>query len=100
MPVAIEQDFLTQRVKIYVYTEDLQGHRQFLQCAGPGEYRNVGINEGELTPPPLLELSRLVFLELVREIKHVKEPSEATQAHLDDAIAVRDRLLTMVERDG
>ena len=97
MPVVIEQDLLTQRVKIYVYQDDPKGVRIFTEQVGPGQYRDFKPDEGGIIPP-FMELPSFLFRELVREIKHVKEPSEATQAHLDDAIVVRDRLLKLVER--
>lgn len=50
-----------------------------------------GAAMGVLVPEGALE-------EIVRQFLKVKEPQQATQDHLKDAIGVRDRLLAMVER--
>jgi hypothetical protein len=49
--------------------------------------------------PTLLRLRKDVLEAIARAVTDIEGPSPAMQAHLKDAIAVRDRLLTLVETE-
>lgn len=79
------------RGRVLVYIETLPGH--WLNANN----EHVSTDPGE-EPPCYLDLPLQIAELLKVELDGGREP--ATNRHLDDAIAVRDRLLAMVERSG
>jgi hypothetical protein len=79
------------RGHVHVYVETLPGH--WLTATN----EHVSVDPGE-EPPRYLDLPMQIAELLKVELDGGREP--ATNRHLDDAIAVRDRLLAMVERSS
>jgi hypothetical protein len=86
----VHSDPIRQRVLVYCEVGEQDGRRIF-QTREP---QNVVVALGE--EPPLWDWFPL---EVVTELAEALSPRPAaSERHLDDAIAVRDRLLAMVER--
>jgi hypothetical protein len=89
----LEQNWVNHTVKIWLYEE-----------GGDGVYQHdldgshTRIPNGASLPEPTLELREDALQVLVAEASGILPPSDATTVHLRDAITVRDRLLTLVER--
>lgn len=89
----------TDMIDVWIYQETFQGKRQAVVVMGADtwEWREV---EDATRPEPSLTLPGEVFQALMAEGSDILPPSAAQARHLEDAIKVRDRLLTLVEKDA
>lgn len=96
MRCRIEREPLTNFVNVWLYTEGETGAYVWRPSAGPLALEKV--EPGVATVEPSLRLSDEVLEALVREAQGFVSASDATTRHLDDAVAVRDRLMVLIER--
>lgn len=95
MKVRLEQNWMNHGVKVWFYEPTPQGTLIFDVVAGTHKL----LKDGEKEPPPL-ELPEVALQALAAEAAGILPVSDATSAHLADAVKVRDRLLTLVEQSG
>lgn len=95
MKARIEEDVFTDRLKVWLYLDGAPVQLLRLAADGPPTY--VAVLDGE-TPRPTLTIPRRALEALLREAQGFVPASDATTAHLNDAMSVRDRLLALVER--
>lgn len=88
----IEQDFMSRNLKVWLAMDTAHGADVWYPS---GEMHQI--KEGELIIPSLL-IPQPMMEALLREAQNFIPATDATTAHLKDAIEVRDRLLTMVEK--
>lgn len=91
------KDFVKDLYDVYLWDQEFTGRHFYMKYHGDGVWSHEEILEGGLIvptfslPAPLLEA-------IAREVSGIIPPTEATTEHLKDARAVRDRLLTLVEK--
>ena len=95
--VHIQHDYTRDALSIYIYcrtyyTVDIKGT---LMVHTVVHSAVVGTRDAGDEIAPCAELMK----ELVAAATGVVEVTEATQRHLDDAMKVRDRLLTLIEKE-
>lgn len=98
MRVEVDREIATKMLNIYVIQEGMSGTtataRVWQPLDGPQEW-------AEVTPgaeaPVSLRLPEEVYAAMVAAGSDVPLPSRAQHDHLADTIAVRDRLLSLVE---
>lgn len=96
--VHIQHDIMRRNDDVFIVDRRKIGQDAVLAVSGLGECMWRVMAEPGMVYYPTLRLPEGVLEALVKASKgNVKIPTEATQAHLDDSIAVRDRLLTLVE---
>lgn len=91
----IEDDFPRRGVKVWVYRDDSRPAVLRLDETGLERWDELAIG---VDVEPTLVLPEAALAAIVAEAGNVLPPSAATDRHLTDAVAVRDRLLTLVER--
>lgn len=96
MRCRIEPEILTHAVKVWLYYDGEGGTYVWRPSAGAGALQQV--EEGAAVVEPSLRLSDEALEALVREAQGFVSASDATTRHLDDAVAVRDRLMLLVEK--
>lgn len=92
----IDRDPIRRHIKIYLWRES-PGGNQYIQVNGPDSFINHDIPQAGVIDP-FITLPEDWLRAIIEATSDLKQPTPATQAHLEDAITVRDRLLTMVER--
>lgn len=93
MKARVEKDWLTDSMKVTFFDHTPSGTVVYDLPSGTATI----LKDGEEAPEPL-RFPRDSLAALVAEASGILPPSAATTAHLQDAVAVRDRLLTLVER--
>lgn len=91
MIVRLERNWLHDGYDVWLY----ERHPDRIWYPG-NEWRAVA--EGAADTPPSLTLPAGVLEALLAEAEKVIPASHATERHLADSIAVRDRLLVLVEK--
>jgi hypothetical protein len=91
--VRLEPNFVNDSYRVWIYE---RSPTRVMQRAAGGGWRFDPFDESEL-PPPTLELPEDALRALLEEAGKVLPATHATERHLQDAIAVRDRLLNLVE---
>lgn len=106
LEILVEEDYLRRHVDVFVVDIRRSGAGAVLRLAAPDPEGTVTRMEptwedvgpvGEPRPAPTLSLPHDVWDAIAKKAAGALPPSAATDRHLADAIAVRDRLLTMVE---
>lgn len=92
--VRVVPDVLRDMVNIYVVNK---AHTYAALFSYSGRVEWVPYPEGD-EPPVTLRLPPNVLAAIVAEAAELRPPTQATVEHLNDARAVRDRLLALVER--
>jgi hypothetical protein len=84
---------------IYVFSPAGPGLQRLYQSKGDGQWSFEEVKDGEDVGEigPTLTVSKDMLEAIVAAAHDVLPPSAATDRHLKDAIAVRDRALAMVE---
>jgi hypothetical protein len=99
--VQVERRPLTDELDVYIYESgENTVHRLWRYDTGyePGpSWRVDEVEPGALPVEPSLRIPIAIAEILSPELLEIARPSTAQGRHLDDAIAVRDRLLAMVE---
>lgn len=97
-------DPATDEAALYV-VEDAPGGRTILEFTSDGVSRRTVIRNGDVNKPTLRlprQMLEAITAELVKQgygPKPVADPNvSAAERHLSDAVAVRDRLLVIIER--
>lgn len=101
MQAHVDTNPMTGITKVWIYSlTGPYGSEQFsyLVNEGAGQWSTVEQPANQEPPEPTLELSRFAAEALASALATMGRPEEATQRHLTDAIKVRDRLLTMLEK--
>ena len=57
------------------------------------------ILDNETPKEPTMRINKTIAKQLIEELNKIASPNEATQRHLNDTILIRDRLLSLVERN-
>jgi hypothetical protein len=97
MKVYIDHRFQAGTVRLYVL-DDGPGRRRLWQSQGEGQWSFVDISEGAANDGEATFEMPVAMLEAIVAAAHdILPPSAATDRHLKDAVAVRDRLLTLLE---
>lgn len=94
MKAHIESRWENDSVRVWIIDGGPDNHR--VMRLGPGGWEPFG--RGELTDPTF-EIPQDALTALVAAAGDFLPPSTALAAHLADAREVRDRLLTLVERN-
>lgn len=97
MRARIEREVLRDQFKVWLYIE---GENTPSIMRFDGEQRLTvleQVSEGA-TVEPTFTIPALALEALLREASGFVAATDATTRHLDDAVAVRDRLLALVER--
>lgn len=90
MKAHIDRDWMSGRVRIWIYDR-----RHFLEA----DLQTWTEHAPETTPAePTMVLREEVAEAVASALQTFGRPEESTRRHLDDAIKVRDRLLTLVEK--
>jgi len=92
--VHIENQWHSMTVNVWVYQRQGEAGSDLLS---PDLKTVTRVGLGEQMPDPTLRLPLDVAEPLAAALSDVLPPDRAQGRHLDDAIAVRDRLLTIVE---
>lgn len=93
--VHIEPDWLNDNLKIWFYEK--HGHvLRTYKYLGDGVWEAADVVDGELSEPSMTLPSEALEA-LIRAAEGHVHAQDATVRHLDDAIAIRDRLLSMLE---
>lgn len=91
----VESHWYDELVDVWVFYR-MPGKNIFIGL--DGETIEETIEGGELPTKPTMQVHRNMLKAIVTKASKIIPPSEATVEHLRDAIAVRDRLLGIVER--
>lgn len=87
----------TTLIDIWITQDRPDGRYQHIVVGGDRwEWRKL--EEAQITPSPTLTLEGNTFRALIANGSDILPPSAATERHLQDATAVRDRLLALVEK--
>lgn len=96
MKARIERDWASLAAKVWFYEASEIGTRVLRPSDGGWSWEAV--EHGQSLPDPSLKIPEDALQELVREASNILPAEDATTKHLNDAIGVRDRLLTIVEK--
>ena len=96
MNIHIERNWTNGVDDIWIARDGITGGREVLRLLGDGVLR-WDVLEPPVKVEPTLSLPRQLAELLGAELTGIAPPSAAQAAHLADAIAVRDRLLALVE---
>jgi hypothetical protein len=98
--IHVERDWMTNTVKVWIYQHDgFTNSTRMFRVVGPDEWQHEDVPQGGEVGEPSLVLLPGVAEALVQELSKIAPPNETMALHLKDAIGVRDRLLTLVEKD-
>lgn len=96
--VHLEPNVLMNTVRVYIYDREANGSINLWVYDGDETWHMESISEGEQLPEtPTLTLRREHLESLVAQAGDFLPPSGAQSRHLDDALKVRDRILTLLE---
>lgn len=99
MEAEVKYEFHSGVTKVWFYEVDRVNRKtRFVQCAGLDLWKYVEVSDGAEVPEPSLTLRGDMLKALVEKGSDVLPPSGQMAEHLKDACAIRDRLLTIVER--
>lgn len=98
--VGIARDPENDYARLYIWAKDADGRRVQVIIRGQDAMQEVRADEGKPAKEPSLTLPWDLLQALRAAVVPDVNAGEAVSAHLRDAIAVRDRLLTLVERKG
>lgn len=108
LEVYTEDDFLRRTVDVFIVDQRMGGSSAVMRLAPPDPegvisrleptWEDVGVNEER--PAPTLKLPQAAWEALAKAAGDALPPSAAVDRHLQDTIAVRDRLLVMAEREA
>lgn len=93
MKAKIERDWMSQMVKVWLYTD---GGPDVHVLGADGAMHPHRADVADL-PEPTFRLPEEGLAAVVREASNILPVTDATSAHLADAIGVRERLLVLVE---
>jgi len=93
----------TNTVDVYIYAPGPEHTTRVVQVGraedGQTTFTEVDVQQGEQMPGPSFSLPDFMFKALIAAGAEVLPPDRAQASHLADAITVRDRLLTLIEKD-
>lgn len=96
MKARVERNWMNHSVKIWLYH---QGPPiRLVRVLGPDTFQDEILVEGAELPEPSLQLPEEALSALIAAVSEILPASDATTGHLKDAVMVRDRLLSLVER--
>lgn len=99
----VDSDPFDMNAKVWFYREGRGRSIIVARITEVGENGRVTITEEEVDNPfdiaPSMALPWWLLETLVKASSEHVDPEDATREHLKDAITVRDRLLSIVERD-
>jgi hypothetical protein len=100
MKAKIVKQWNLDESQVWLYEETRSAGELYIYKVGPtGHLLGKLINKGDLLPEDwCMHLPHDALKALVDAAKDEYPPSDATVGQLKDAIAVRDRLLTIVEK--
>lgn len=101
MEAFVDTNPMSGITKVWIYWPNGLGPEpgmSYLVNDGPGQWKTVVQSSAEQAPEPTLELPLHAAEALASALATMGRPEESTQRHLTDAIKVRDRLLTMLEK--
>jgi hypothetical protein len=101
MRVKIQEDVCTDRYKVWILDDSLSLTPRNGVVVYPDSTYNpkcMTYAYNEILPGPSLILTRDMLQALAEEAVKTIPPNESMANHLKDAIAIRDRLLTMAEK--
>lgn len=98
MQVHVERQFAAGRalVKVWIYSNTTKG-TLMLRMVEPGVFEDELVQEGADAGEPTLALPEQMAVELGTALARLPRADEGVVEHLQDARAVRDRLLKIVE---
>lgn len=94
MRAVVQPDLITRQVKVWLYDDGPDGTRIYSPDGLEVRTLPYGTERGE----PSLMIHKEALKALIGASTDSFPASDATTAHLKDAIGVRDRLLSLVER--
>jgi hypothetical protein len=98
--VFLRHDFAWDRYEVYFIEDDPVNHtRRQIFPGENGQWKSEALQEGCASREPSMILSRDMLESFIEATRDIIPASEATQAHLKDAIAVRDKLLNILTRE-
>lgn len=109
MKVKLEENFVADTVRIYIYDRVHESGASILRLEPGSTEKSGGVTIGRpaafrweevplsVTPEPTLELRTEALEKIVEAASDILPPSAAVDRHLSDATGVRDRLLAIVE---
>lgn len=92
MKVRIEQDWLTQNVKVWIYEPSESGPHRLTRMIGRDTWETVEVDPGAIVEPSF-SIPEELFRQIVAEGAGLLPIDRAGERHLEDAIKVRDRLM-------
>lgn len=96
MRVEVDREVATKMIDVYVIEDGMGGGAQVWTPLGEGpEWTEVAPGA---SAPVSLRLPEVVWVAMLAAGSDVPAPSRAQHDHLADTIAVRDRLLVLVEQ--
>lgn len=101
--VHVERRPMTDELDVYVFEPGENAARRLWRYYDDGAWRVDEVPAEAMPGEPSLRIPVAIAEVLAPELLEIARPSTAQGRHLDDAIAVRDRLLALVEkvvRDG
>jgi hypothetical protein len=101
MEAFVDTNPMTGNTKVWLYSPIGIGPDtdvRYLRYEGDGKWSDIVQPMAVEAPAPTFELPRQAAEALASALATMGRPEEATQRHLTDAIKVRDRLLTMLEK--
>lgn len=98
MRVKVEHDFIRDAMKVWFFTRRNETAVTVHRMVGDDQWQDEDVPSNGLMPEPSVVLRRDMLEALVAAASDVLPPSGAQSAHLADAITIRDRLLTLVEK--
>lgn len=99
MKVFIDHQFQMNSVRLYVLDPAGPGAQRLWQSKGGDQWSFEEIKDGQAADhlPATIEMPMGMLEAIVAAAHDILPPSAATDRHLKDAVAVRDRLLTLIE---
>lgn len=95
--VHVERQFMADALDVYIFEPGENATRRLWRCDGVA-WRVEEVEAFAVPATPSLRLPIAIAELLAPELLEIARPSTAQGRHLDDAIAVRDRLLALVEK--
>lgn len=98
--IHINHRFMDDQYEIWMFDRTPSGNQVFYPVEGGG-WRVEHVEHSAAIPnQPTLTFSRGMLEAFIEATRHIIPASEATQAHLADAIKIRDRLLDLLTAPG